>query len=51
MLSFNQELATGVTRFVGVAVKTFVLSLGAALGLMIAFAGRNGAADGKSLKV
>ncbi|KAL7493610.1 hypothetical protein ACHAWT_002622 [Skeletonema menzelii] len=37
------ELATGVTRFVGVAVKTFVLSLGAALGLMIA--GRTGAAD------
>mmetsp|Transcript_24792 Transcript_24792/g.35482 ORF Transcript_24792/g.35482 Transcript_24792/m.35482 type:complete len:687 (-) Transcript_24792:147-2207(-) len=33
------ELATGVTRFVGVAVKTFVLSLGASLGLLIAVAG------------
>ena len=29
------ELETGVTRFVAVAVKTFVLSLGAGLGLMI----------------
>mmetsp|Transcript_4258 Transcript_4258/g.6354 ORF Transcript_4258/g.6354 Transcript_4258/m.6354 type:complete len:691 (-) Transcript_4258:1309-3381(-) len=39
------ELATGVTRFVGVTVKTFVLSLGAALGLMFVFAGNSGAAD------
>jgi len=30
------ELQTGVTRFIAVSVKTFVLSLGAALGLMIA---------------
>mmetsp|Transcript_14828 Transcript_14828/g.18086 ORF Transcript_14828/g.18086 Transcript_14828/m.18086 type:complete len:663 (-) Transcript_14828:177-2165(-) len=30
------ELSTGVTRFIAVSVKTFVLSLGAALGLMIA---------------
>lgn len=29
------QLETGVTRFVGVTVKTFVLSLGACLGLMI----------------
>ncbi len=39
MLSLIQELATGVTRFIGVAVKTFVLSLGAGLGLMIAVIG------------
>ncbi len=39
MRSLIQELATGVTRFVGVAVKTFVLSLGAGLGLMISVAG------------
>jgi hypothetical protein len=30
------ELETGVTRFIAVSVKTFVLSLGAALGLMLA---------------
>ena len=30
------ELQTGVTRFVAVSVKTFVLSLGAGIGLMIA---------------
>lgn len=30
------ELETGVTRFVGVSIKTFVLSLGASLGLMFA---------------
>jgi len=30
------ELETGVTRFVAVSVKTFVLSLGASLGLMMA---------------
>mmetsp|Transcript_1003 Transcript_1003/g.1540 ORF Transcript_1003/g.1540 Transcript_1003/m.1540 type:complete len:672 (-) Transcript_1003:155-2170(-) len=29
------ELETGVTRFVGVAIKTFVLSLGAALGMSL----------------
>ena len=33
------ELETGVTRFVGVSVKTFVLSLGAAIGLMISHGG------------
>ena len=30
------EMQTGVTRFIAVSVKTFVLSLGAALGLMMA---------------
>ena len=30
------ELETGVTRFIAVSVKTFVLSLGAAIGLMLA---------------
>jgi hypothetical protein len=30
------QLETGVTRFIAVSVKTFVLSLGAALGLMLA---------------
>jgi hypothetical protein len=34
-----------VTRFVGVTVKTFVLSLGASVGLLLAFAGETGAAD------
>ena len=33
------ELETGVTRFVAVSVKTFVLSLGASLGLMAASGG------------
>jgi len=33
------ELETGVTRFVAVSVKTFVLSLGASLGLMLAVQG------------
>jgi len=33
------ELETGVTRFVAVSVKTFVLSLGASLGLMLAHGG------------
>lgn len=33
------ELETGVTRFIAVSVKTFVLSLGASLGLMIAVGG------------
>mmetsp|Transcript_10559 Transcript_10559/g.23382 ORF Transcript_10559/g.23382 Transcript_10559/m.23382 type:complete len:633 (-) Transcript_10559:58-1956(-) len=33
------ELETGVTRFVAVSVKTFVLSLGASLGLMISSGG------------
>mmetsp|Transcript_1992 Transcript_1992/g.4201 ORF Transcript_1992/g.4201 Transcript_1992/m.4201 type:complete len:681 (-) Transcript_1992:154-2196(-) len=33
------ELETGVTRFVAVSVKTFVLSLGASLGLMLAVKG------------
>ncbi|KAL9181334.1 hypothetical protein ACHAXT_010139 [Thalassiosira profunda] len=33
------ELETGVTRFVGVSVKTFVLSLGAAIGLMMSHGG------------
>ena len=37
------ELETGVTRFVAVSVKTFVLSLGASLGLMLSSGG--GAAD------
>ncbi|KAL7530415.1 hypothetical protein ACHAWF_003367 [Thalassiosira exigua] len=37
------ELETGVTRFVAVSIKTFVLSLGAALGLMLVSWG--GAAD------
>lgn len=39
------ELVTGVTRFVGVAIKTFVLSLGASLGLMFVFFGDTGAAN------
>lgn len=33
------ELETGVTRFIAVSVKTFVLSLGASLGLMISVGG------------
>ncbi|KAL7541147.1 hypothetical protein ACHAXR_012882 [Thalassiosira sp. AJA248-18] len=33
------ELETGVTRFVAVSVKTFVLSLGASIGLMISSGG------------
>lgn len=33
------ELETGVTRFVAVSVKTFVLSLGASLGLLVAVQG------------
>jgi hypothetical protein len=37
-------LATGVTRFVGVTLKTFVLSLGASVGLLLAFAGEAGPA-------
>jgi hypothetical protein len=45
LLSCIQELLTGVTRFVGVTVKTFVLSLGASVGLMLAFAGEAGAAN------
>ena len=40
-----QELTTGVTRFVGVTVKTFVLSLGASIGLMLTFAGETGASN------
>ena len=36
---------TGVTRFVGVTIKTFVLSLGASLGLMFVFFGDRGAAS------
>jgi len=39
------ELQCGVTRFIGVSVKTFVLSLGASLGLMLVFLGETGAAD------
>lgn len=33
------ELETGVTRFVAVSVKTFILSLGSCIGLMIAVSG------------
>ena len=33
------ELETGVTRFIAVSVKTFVLSLGASLGLMLSVGG------------
>lgn len=36
---FSGELETGVTRFVAVSVKTFVLTLGATMGLQLAMAG------------